>query len=50
MMNRKINLLALATAILLLSYAPLAVAEERARADIKNEEGKSVGKLLPWTD
>jgi superoxide dismutase, Cu-Zn family len=43
MMNRKINLLALAAAILLLSYAPLVVAEERARADIKNAQGNTVG-------
>jgi len=43
MMNRKINLLALAAAILLLSYAPLVAAEERARADIKNAQGNTVG-------
>lgn len=42
-MNRKINLLALAGALSLLSYAPRAVAEERAHADIKDAQGKSVG-------
>lgn len=43
MMNRKMNVLALAASISLLSYAPRAVAEERAYADIKDPQGKSVG-------
>jgi Cu-Zn family superoxide dismutase len=43
MMNRIINVVALAGAVSLLSYTPHAVAEDRAHADIKNAQGKSVG-------
>ena len=43
MMNGKITVLAVAAAISLLIYAPHAAAEERAHADIKDAQGKSVG-------
>jgi superoxide dismutase, Cu-Zn family len=41
--NSKMNVLALAGTLALLSYAPPAIAQERARADIKNAQGNSVG-------
>jgi superoxide dismutase, Cu-Zn family len=43
MMKRKMNVLALVGTLSLLSYTPLAIAQERALADIKNAQGKSVG-------
>ena len=44
-MNIKMNVLALAGTLYLLSYTPFAIAQERARADIKNAQGKSVGTV-----
>jgi superoxide dismutase, Cu-Zn family len=41
--NSKMNVLALAGTLALLSYARPAIAQERARADIKNAQGNSVG-------
>jgi superoxide dismutase, Cu-Zn family len=43
MMNKKMNVIALAGAISLVSYTPHAMAEDRAHADIKNAQGNSVG-------
>ena len=42
MMNNKM-MVALVGALLLLSYTPYAMAQERARADIKNAQGNTVG-------
>jgi len=43
MMKRKINMMALAGILSLLGYSVNAAAQNQARADIKNAEGKSVG-------
>ena len=42
-MNRKVRMVGLVGAIFLLSYTVNASAQNRARADIKNVEGKTVG-------
>lgn len=43
MVNRKVRMVGLVGAIFLLSYTVNASAQNRARADIKNAEGKTVG-------
>jgi superoxide dismutase, Cu-Zn family len=43
MMNRRMNILALVGALSLLSYTGNAAEQDRARAEIKDAQGKSVG-------
>ena len=43
MVKKKMNIVGLVTALFLLSYAAGAAEQDRARADIKDAQGKSVG-------